>query len=171
MSYLYPVLQSSDRSVLLRCWHATTDGWASTTFHGNCDGKGPTVTIIKVNDHIFGGYTNVSWNSGSPCTYSAAGKAFLFSLYNINGYAPVKLTQYDDLPNQAMYHCSTYGPTLGGHDIRISNDAFNNNNSYTHCGHTYTAPPGSSRHTNCAFFAGSINFSPTDIEVFYETLA
>ena len=52
MSYLDPVLQSSDRSVFLRCWHANTDGWAS-----------PTVTIIKVNDYIFGGYTDVSWNS------------------------------------------------------------------------------------------------------------
>jgi len=65
MSYLDPVLQSSDRSVFLRCWHATTDGWASTTFHSNCDGKGPTVTIIQVNDHIFGGYADVSWNSGN----------------------------------------------------------------------------------------------------------
>jgi len=64
MSYLDPVLQSSDRSVFLRCWHANTDGWASTTFHSNCDGKGPTVTIIQVNDYIFGGYTDVSWNSG-----------------------------------------------------------------------------------------------------------
>ena len=63
MSYLDPVLQSSNRSVFWRCWHANTDGWASTAFHSNCDGKGPTVTIIKVNDHIFGGYTNVSWNS------------------------------------------------------------------------------------------------------------
>ena len=63
MSYLDPVLQSSGRSVFLRCWHANTDGWAATTFHRNCDGKGPTVTIIKVNDYIFGGYTDVSWNS------------------------------------------------------------------------------------------------------------
>ena len=63
MSYLDPVLQSSDRSMFLRCWHANTDGWASTTFHSNCDGKGPTVTIIQVNDYIFGGYTDVSWNS------------------------------------------------------------------------------------------------------------
>lgn len=63
MSYLEPVLLSSDRSVFLRCWHANTDGWAATTFHSNCDGKGPTVTIIKVNDYIFGGYTDVSWYS------------------------------------------------------------------------------------------------------------
>ena len=108
--------------------------------------------------------------TGSSCTFSAAGKAFLFSLYNINGYAPVKLTQYDDYRQDAMYHCSTYGPTFG-HDIRISNHAINNNDSYTHCGHKYTAPPGYPRHSSCPFFASSFKFSPTDIEVFYETLA
>ena len=63
LSFLDPVLLSPGRDRFVRCWHATTDGWASTTFHGNCDGKGPTVTIIKVNDHIFGGYTDVSWHS------------------------------------------------------------------------------------------------------------
>ena len=45
----------------MKCWHAKTDGWAASTFHSNCDGRGPTVTIIKVNDYIFGGYTDVSW--------------------------------------------------------------------------------------------------------------
>ena len=47
----------------MRCWHAKTDGWASSTFHSNCDGKGPTVTIIQVDKYIFGGYTDVSWYS------------------------------------------------------------------------------------------------------------
>ncbi|XP_078383144.1 uncharacterized protein LOC144665725 isoform X2 [Oculina patagonica] len=168
MSYLVPVLLSSDRSQFVTCWHANTDGWAATTFHANCDGKGPTVTIIKVNDYIFGGYTDVSWYSSSPCRYSAASKAFLFSLYNIDGYAPVNLTQYG-YANQAMYGCSSYGPTFGGHDVFISDDAVNNNQSYTHCGHTYSAPPGYSTHSSCPFFAGSFYFSPTDIEVFYET--
>ena len=54
-----PVLMDLDHSVFVRCWHAKTDGWAAATFHNNCDGKGPTVTIIQVNSHIFGGYTNV----------------------------------------------------------------------------------------------------------------
>ncbi|PFX14816.1 hypothetical protein AWC38_SpisGene20999 [Stylophora pistillata] len=63
VSYLSPVLMDLNRSVFLRCWHAKTDGWAAATFHNNCDGKGPTVTIIQVNSHIFGGYTNVSWNA------------------------------------------------------------------------------------------------------------
>ena len=63
-SYLDPVLINKERSRFVRCWHAKTDGWAASTFHSNCDGRGPTVTIIKVNSYIFGGYTDVSWNSG-----------------------------------------------------------------------------------------------------------
>ena len=45
----------------MRCWHAKTDGWAASTFHSNCDGKGPTVTIVQVGSYIFGGYTDKSW--------------------------------------------------------------------------------------------------------------
>ena len=43
-----PVLMDLDHSVFVRCWHAKTDGWAAATFHNNCGGKGPTVTIIQV---------------------------------------------------------------------------------------------------------------------------
>ena len=108
--------------------------------------------------------------TGSSCYYSAASKAFIFSLYNINGYAPIKLTQYDDHSQYVMFHCSTYGPTFGDHDILISNYSLYNKNSRTDCGHAYTAPPGYLRRSSCPFFAGSYKFSPTDVEVFYETL-
>ena len=46
-----------------RCWRASQDGWAATTFHSLCDNKGPTVTIIRVGNYIFGGYTSHSWTS------------------------------------------------------------------------------------------------------------
>ena len=64
-SYLDPVLQSPVRSRFVRCWHAKTDGWAASTFHSNCDGKGPTVTIVQVGSYIFGGYTDKSWSNPS----------------------------------------------------------------------------------------------------------
>ena len=51
----------------MTCWRAKTDGWAASTFHRNCDGKGPTVAIIKVGSYIFGGYTDTSWSSASKC--------------------------------------------------------------------------------------------------------
>ena len=61
-SFLAPVLRSSSRSRFVRCWRAKTDGWAVSTFHSNCDGKGPTVVIIQVGSYIFGGYTDKSWS-------------------------------------------------------------------------------------------------------------
>ena len=59
--FLKSVIISSVRSRFVRCWHAKDDGWAGSTFHGNCDDKGPTVTIIQVGSFIFGGYSDVSW--------------------------------------------------------------------------------------------------------------
>ena len=63
LSFLDPILQSPGRGRFVRCWHAKTDGSAASIFHSNCDGKGPTVTIIKSGSYIFGGYTDVSWHS------------------------------------------------------------------------------------------------------------
>ena len=47
------------------CWRATRDSWAALTFHSNCDGKIPTLVIVKVvkdsKNLIFGGYCTVTW--------------------------------------------------------------------------------------------------------------
>ena len=47
------------------CWRGTRDGWAASTFHSNCDGKIPTLVIVKVvknsTNLIFGGYCTVTW--------------------------------------------------------------------------------------------------------------
>ena len=59
-SWVSPVARSV-KSAWKRCWRASVDGWAASTFHSRCDGKGPTVTIIRVGRYIFGGYTSISW--------------------------------------------------------------------------------------------------------------
>ena len=61
-NWLAPVKQSST-SVWKRCWPASVDGWASSTFHSRCDGEGPSVTIIRVGRYIFGGYTILPWGT------------------------------------------------------------------------------------------------------------
>ncbi|XP_028397375.1 uncharacterized protein LOC114521156 [Dendronephthya gigantea] len=104
------------------CWRATTDGWSASTFHRNCDHKKPTVTIIKVDQYIFGGYATASWED--------------------------------------------YGPTFGnGWDIHISDNAASNTNSYT-LFNDYQAPTSGISDTS-TILAGSRNFSPREIEVFY----
>ena len=69
-------------------YKGSRDGDSYNTFHEKCDGKGPTIMIIKSTDgEIFGGYTEKSWkkreNIPSP-------ESFLFNLnkkkqYYING--------------------------------------------------------------------------------------
>ena len=43
------------------CYRASRDGWDAKDFHSKCDNQGPTVTLVKVDDNIFGGFMNVSW--------------------------------------------------------------------------------------------------------------
>ena len=45
-------------------YRASCDGWTTSNFHSCCDFKGPTVTVVKCEDNIFGGYTEESWESG-----------------------------------------------------------------------------------------------------------
>ncbi|CAH3045238.1 unnamed protein product [Porites evermanni] len=165
--FLEPVINSSVRSRFVRCWHAKEDGWAASTFHGNCDDKGPTVTIIQVGSFIFGGY--------SYCQFGNSSKAFIYSLANNNGsghavYNPVKLQVKPDWYKYAVRRCTVTGPRFGQNDIHISNNATSNRESRTSCGTSYPLPPGYSLSgRNCTFYAGNFKFTPTDIEVFYET--
>lgn len=45
----------------VNCYRATEHGWDASTFHSRCDLKGPTVTLVKVNEFIFGGFTDLDW--------------------------------------------------------------------------------------------------------------
>ena len=44
-------------------YRASVHGWPSSSFHYHCDNKGPTVTVIKSGNNIFGGFTEQSWDS------------------------------------------------------------------------------------------------------------
>ena len=44
-------------------FRASQDGFTAQAFHGRCDNKGPTVTIVKSGNNIFGGFTENSWKS------------------------------------------------------------------------------------------------------------
>ena len=93
-------------------------------------------------------------------------QAFLFSLVNKPGWAPVKFNQRYGLSSQSTYRCYS-GPTFGGgHDLRI----YFLHKSYSKLGHTYSPPSGYGLlGSNLAetFMAGSFHFNPDEIETFY----
>ena len=111
--------------------------------------------------------------STGSCRYVYSIKSFLFSLYNINGYAPVKVNIKSSYYSKAIYTCFAMGPNFGnGHDLDISDKSASNRYSNTKCGYSYPLPPGYSvSGFSCRFYAGgsSSQFTPTDVEVFYET--
>jgi hypothetical protein len=65
---------------------------------------------------------------------------------------------------------SSYGAVFGtSGDLVIYNNANSKQNSYSNLGNTYQPPPGYQYNTQQtqSLFAGSKNFTPTEIEVFY----
>jgi len=57
--FLAPAVGNDPKWLL--CHRASSHGWDVSIFHSNCDGKNHTVTIIKVGDYVFGGYTDIPW--------------------------------------------------------------------------------------------------------------
>ena len=106
--------------------------------------------------------------------YHHDSKAFLFSLVNNPGWAPLKLPQtgkYSSYSRSIRCH-SVLGPTFGGgFDISIYNNARSNINTYSNLGHTYSPPSGYSYGSTFAhtFLAGTYKFTPDQVETFYET--
>ncbi|XP_078383111.1 uncharacterized protein LOC144665695 [Oculina patagonica] len=160
--FLTPAFGSQPQWVL--CYRATTHGWAASTFHSRCDGKRDTVTIIKKGQYVFGGYTDIPWDSSSGYSYTT--NAFIFSLRNKEGIAPFK--SMVARPSLAIFRSSDRGPTFGGgHDICIADNANSNTNSYTDFGESnyYSVPSGvQSKYT---ILAGTRNFTPDEVEVLY----
>ena len=126
---------------------------------------------------------SVHWSSfsflifptGSSCQYRYDSQAFLFSLVNKPGWAPVKLPQTGTYSyySRSIYDCSSYGPTFGGgHDINIVDYASSSSSSNTYLGWTYSAPSGYSHGSTFTytFLGGTCQFTPDEVETFYETI-
>jgi len=90
---------------------------------------------------------------------------------NKPGWGPVTFKPPGDESSYeyATYSCYSAGPTFGrGNDIYIASEA---SNSYSLLGYTYNPPSGYSYGSEFAnsFLAGSYQFKPDEVEVFYET--
>lgn len=108
--------------------------------------------------------------SDSGGSYTDSTHSFLFSFKNRYGLDPFKLHIMHS--EHAIYGNSGYGPTFGGgHDIYIADNAGSNTNSYTNLGDNYVQLAGyrygDSNTKN--LLAGSYNFQPHEVEVFYQT--
>lgn len=119
-------------------YKASRDGWQGSDFHSKCDNKGETVTVIKVNNYVFGGYLGASWILHN--NYIQCQKASLFTLVNPYGIVP---TSFNIVNISYAANGSNFGPTFGtGHDLHIASSANNNTSSYSSFPYSYRDTSG-----------------------------
>lgn len=142
-------------------YRGTRDGFGAANFHQKCDNQGSTLTIVRcTGGYIFGGYTDISWDSSGQ--YKNSSNSWLFALSsNYNGTTPVKLGLNGNANGNAIYCNSGYGPSFGSnHDLHIANAANSNTSSYSNLGGSYVN--GGHQY----LFTGSQNFQVSEIEVY-----
>ena len=96
--------------------------WTAAKFHDLCDGKGPTIIIMKSKaGRIFGGFTNVSWESPDSLKWATDSEAFIFSIDRLQVY-PVRIQ------SQAVFLNKNWGPSIGGSQLGLSSATLNSEN-------------------------------------------
>jgi hypothetical protein len=113
-------------------YSATRDGFCSKAFHGQCDGMGATLVLVKSKaGHVFGGYTPTDWGASSRLDCK---ESFIFHATCKNGAAPQRYSRrwgsvcsyfQRDSYNQVYYShpVEPFGNSQGGHcadDYRAS---------------------------------------------------
>ncbi|KAF2075741.1 hypothetical protein CYY_002984 [Polysphondylium violaceum] len=99
-------------------YRASKDGILESSFRSACDGKGPTIIVIKTTeDCVFGGYNSQSWNSDG--VHYGDDKCFIFTLVNKHGIKPTKYLP-DPSNKFYVYGSSSKGFYFGSRDINLS---------------------------------------------------
>ena len=92
------------------------NGDKAEEFHRRCDGKSPTIVLIKTEDNFkLGGYTSAQWSSDNH--YKEDSTAFIFSLSNKKSF---KVNN----SRRAIYGGISCGPNFGDREIFINNNCF-----------------------------------------------
>ncbi|CAG8817771.1 2512_t:CDS:1, partial [Gigaspora margarita] len=95
------------------------NGLKSETFHINCDGKGPTIVIIKLyeNDNLIDGYNPLDWEGKNG--WKKTRDSFLFKFKVINGYSYKKSNIKPGFEEKAIGCKISNGPMFGTTDLYI----------------------------------------------------
>lgn len=147
-------------------YRASQDGFKADNFHLKCDGKSPTLTILKATTtrFIFGGFTERTWDGYE--IQKSDPNAFIFSLINGDN------KEYKMKPNEIenSIFCSPYcGPSFGTGEIHIENNSniLNEFNSFSDLGDVYQHPIYKYGTEDAkSFLAGTHNFQLDEIEIY-----
>jgi hypothetical protein len=146
-------------------YRGSRDGFESEVFHERCDGKSPTVTIVRTAEgYVFGGYTPVPWAADGGNLPDPSLQTFLFSLKNPYDFPPKKFALKGDQKSFAIYCNRRYGPSFGGgFDFVLCSGCDAQSKNATNFGYSYENDTG---RDGKLFLAGSPTFRVEELEVF-----
>ena len=163
-----------DTTAVCPLYRSSREGPTAAAFHAACDGRGPTLTLIRSNTGcVFGGYARAPWESpplGGE-KYVGCPHAFLFSVAGPLGC----VTKFPVVPGHeqgALYCRAACGPAYGfGCDLEVSTAGYDGlagydtNSIARHRGFTF----GPKALKGVRAFTGQEFFSPSLVEVYLVT--
>ncbi len=143
-----------------------TEGFDSIEFHKRCDEIANTLTIIKSeHGNIFGGFAEKAWDSSNQLYEDP--KAFIFSLVNKENKPFKAMSTYRA---RAIRCDPSYGPSFGGHDIKIWSNSNSNQESCSYFGYSFGHADYQFNSDKAkSILAGSQRFQTLEVEVFSVT--
>jgi hypothetical protein len=104
-------------------------------FHSMCDGKGPTVSLFKLNNgNCIGGYTSAKWHTPPSSflgTHTFDNSAIIFNLTDEVSYPIVKA-------DKAIFCFRNNGPCFGDEELYVGENFFGDNQCKSFAGqHSY----------------------------------
>ncbi|CAB4436854.1 unnamed protein product [Rhizophagus irregularis] len=96
------------------------DGFNAPSFHKNCDNKGATIWVAKIQDstQLIGGYNPLDWSGNA--TWKKTANSFLFNFKDGKNISTAKLGYVIDT-SYAIYCFNGCGPYMGSLSCQSSN--------------------------------------------------
>jgi hypothetical protein len=93
-------------------YRSSKDGSNNQSFHRNCDNKGATICVAKIqgSTQLIGGYNPLDW--GGNCGWKSTTNSFIFNFTDGKNISTAKLG-YVNLTGYAVYCVDSYGPHFG----------------------------------------------------------
>eukprot|EP00118_Oscarella_pearsei_P016705 m.161281 g.161281 ORF g.161281 m.161281 type:complete len:198 (+) comp38813_c1_seq1:1057-1650(+) len=124
------------------------------------------LSMVKTTQgYVFGGYTDIAWNSQTEWGQYESSKTFIFALQS-HGLRSESYRAFpkDDKHYYTVCHNPSYLFTFGGGcDLCIADESNSASGSYSNWGHTYDRPSST---TSNEWLNGQKNFQTVEIEVF-----
>jgi hypothetical protein len=113
-------------------YRSDRDGFSAASFHKNCNNKGATIWIAKIqgSSQLIGGYNPLDWSVN--CGGKNTANSFLFSLTNSKDISTAKLgLANNDFSKgcRSVYCYYNQGPSMGGLNCPDSNNWYINNDT------------------------------------------